>query len=306
VRVYVEDVRALRFDDGTPVTAASGIAPLGDGWLIAQDDATFAAWRRDGSITPVRVLPAVEGHDWFSEPAGTKHLKPDLEVACPAEVDGEPAVLLLGSGSSPRRMRGALVRLADGQPLVCAADLTPLYQRVAHGLGLPMDHLNLEGASRHGDTVRWFNRGNLAAGVPSASVDVDLRGLVAAVLGRGDGVVASVRQPRIYELGEVEGVGLAVTDAIALPDGRLLLSAAAEDTPNAVDDGPVVATALALVDGADVLAVAPIPEVDGHVHKVEGLALRAVRDDQVHLLAVVDDDDPTTPSAELVLRVDLA
>src|SRR5688500_7846848 len=129
VRISVERGRALRFDDGSPVTAASGIAPLGDGWLIAQDDATFAAWRRGGSITAVRVLPAEEGHDRFTEAAGTKHLKPDLEVACPAEVDGEPAVLLLGSGSSRRRMRGVLVRLSDGCPVVRAADLTALYER---------------------------------------------------------------------------------------------------------------------------------------------------------------------------------
>ena len=180
---------------------------------------------------------------------------------------------------------------------MCSSDLARL--------GLPMDHLNLEGASRHGGTVRWFNRGNLSAGVRSASVDVPLEGLVAAVLGRGDAGSVPVEQPREYELGEVEGVGLAVTDAIALPDGRTLLSAAAEDTPNAVDDGPVVATAIALLDGERVLAVAPIPEVDGHVHKVEGLALRRVEGDQVHLLAVVDDDDTTTPSAELDLRVEL-
>jgi hypothetical protein len=306
VRVFVDGVRALRFDDGTPVTAASGIAPLGDGWLVAQDDATIAAWLRADGVTPVRVLPPVEGHDTFSEPAGTKRLKPDLEVACPVEVDGEPAVLLLGSGSTPRRMLGVLVRLVDGRPVVRAGDLDRLYERVAERLGLPMEHLNLEGASRHGATVRWFNRGNLAAGVLSASVDVPLEDLVAAVLGRGDAASMPVEQPRSYDLGEVEGVGLAVTDAIALPDGRLLLSAAAEDTPNAVDDGPVVASALALVDGDDVLAVAPIPEVDGHVHKVEGLALREIRDGEVHVLAVVDVDDPATPSAAIDLRVELA
>ena len=306
MQVFVDEVRALRFDDGTPVTAASGVAPLGDGWLIAQDDATFAAWRRTDSVTPVRVLPPVEGHDSFSEAKGTKRLKPDLEVACPAEVDGEPAVLLLGSGSAPRRMRGVLVRLAGGRPVVEAADLDQLYQRVAECLGLPMDHLNLEGASRHDDVVRWFNRGNLAAGVPSSSVDVPLEGMVAAVLGRGAAASVPVTRPRSYELGEVEGVGLAVTDAISLPDGRVLLSAAAEDSPNAIDDGPVVATALALVDDEEVLVVAPIPEVDGHVHKVEGLALRAVRDGHAHLLAVVDDDDPDTPSTEVELRAALA
>ena len=306
VRVFVDSARTLRFDDGTAVTAASGVAPLGEGWLVAQDDSTIAAWRRDDGVRPLRVLPPVDGLDTFTEAAGTKHLKPDLEVACPAEVDGEAAALLLGSGSSPRRMRGVLVRLDGGEPVVRAADLTPLYERVAARLGLPMDHLNLEGASRHGDTVRWFNRGNLQAGVRSASVDVALEDLVAAVLGRGEAAAARVEQPREYDLGEVEGVGLAVTDAIALPDGRTLLSAAAEDTPNAVDDGPVVATAIALLDGETVLAVAPIPEVDGHVHKVEGLALRRVDGDRVHLLAVVDADDPTAPSAELELRVELS
>jgi hypothetical protein len=306
MRVVVDGVRALRFDDGTPVRAASGVAPLGDGWLIVQDDATTAAWRRADSIVPVRALPPVEGHDTFSSAEGTKHLKPDLEVACPVEVDGGPAVLLLGSGSTPRRMHGVLVRLVDGQPVVRAADLDPLYRRVADVLGLPMDQLNLEGASRHGPTVRWFNRGTPAAGVPSSSVQVPLDALVAALLGRGDAGSVPVSRPVQYHLGEVDGVGLAVTDAVALPDGRLLLSAAAEDTPNTVDDGPVVATALALVDGDDVLAVAVVPEVGGHVHKVEGLALRRVGDGRVDLLAVVDDDDPEVPSAELDLRVELA
>jgi hypothetical protein len=304
--VYVDEVRSLQFDDGTPVTAASGIAPLGQGWLIAQDDATFAAWLHEESVTPVRLLPAVKGLDRFTEAAGTKQFKPDLEVACPAEVDGEPAALLLGSGSTGRRMRGVLVRLDDGRPVVHSGDLDALYERVAEQLRLPMAQLNLEGGSRHGDTLRWFNRGNLAAGVPSCSVEVPLDGVVAAVLGRHGADAVRVENPRGYELGEVEGVGLAVTDAIALPDGRVLVSAAAEDSPNAVDDGAVVATALALLDGEAVLDVAPIPEVDGHVHKIEGLALREVRDGQVQLLAVVDADDPETPSAAIELIADLA
>ena len=43
----------------------------------------------------------------------------------------------------------------------------------------------------------------------------------------------------------VAGVGLAVTDAVALPDGLVLVSAAAEDSPSTYDDGPVVGSALA-------------------------------------------------------------
>ncbi|WP_029431427.1 hypothetical protein [Blastococcus sp. URHD0036] len=305
MRIDVAAVRELRFDDGTPVTAASGIAPLGDGWLVVQDDATTAAWLRPDSVLPVRLLPPVDGLDHFSERAGTKHLKPDLEVACPVEVDGAPAVLALGSGSSPRRMRGVLVRLAGGVPVAVAADLTPLYQRVAQALGVPPDRLNLEGASRHGDTVRWFQRGNLAAGVPSAGVDLPLAPLVRAVLDGTGAASVPVGAVHRYDLGEVAGVGLAVTDAVALPDGRTLLSAAAEDTPNAVDDGPVVATALALVDGDRLLDVTPLPTPGGRVHKVEGLALRGVDGEVVTLLAVVDDDDPALPSTLLELRVRL-
>jgi len=42
---------------GPSFTASSGIAAVGAGWLIAQDDATFAAWLDGGSVTPARVLP---------------------------------------------------------------------------------------------------------------------------------------------------------------------------------------------------------------------------------------------------------
>ncbi|MGY1750235.1 DUF6910 family protein [Modestobacter sp. SYSU DS0511] len=305
MRITVDDVRKLHFDDGAPVTAASAIAPLGEGWLVAPDDATVAAWLVAQRVCPVRLLPPVEGLDHFSEAAGTKHLKPDIEVACPAEVDGEPAVLLLGSGSTPRRMRGVLVRLVDGQPVVAAAELPELYSRVAERLELPDGQLNLEGASRHGDAVRWFNRGNLVAGVFPASVDVPLAALVDAVLGRAPAAAVPVAHPRSYDLGQARGVGLAVTDAVALPDGRTLLSAAAEDTPNAVDDGPVVGAALALVADHSVQDVAAVPEVGGAVVKVEGLALCGVTDAAVDLLGVVDVDDPTVPSLLLTVRVHL-
>ena len=170
-----------------------------------------------------------------------------------------------------------------------------------------MDQLNLEGASRHGDRVRWFNRGNLAAGVPSASVRRPARGA-----GRRGARAGPTPAPCrsggrcVYDLGEVEGVGLAVTDAVALPDGRVLLSAAAEDTPNAVDDGPVVATALALVDGDDGRRRRADPR--GRRPRAQGRGAGPARGRRrpVHLLAVVDDDDPGAPSAEIDLRAVLA
>lgn len=126
MRVEVEEVTALRFADSSPVRAASALALLGSGWLVAQDDATHACWLVGGVGAPVRLFPAIEGHDAFSEATRTKHLKPDVEAAVEVSVDGTPAVLMLGSGSTPARMRSVLVTLQHQVPTAQVADLSPV------------------------------------------------------------------------------------------------------------------------------------------------------------------------------------
>src|SRR5918998_95880 len=63
VDVEVTSAAPLTFDDGSPVRAASAIAPFGDGWLVVQDDATHAAWWREDSVTAVRVVDPVDGFE---------------------------------------------------------------------------------------------------------------------------------------------------------------------------------------------------------------------------------------------------
>ncbi|MFP5219836.1 MAG: DUF6910 family protein [Actinomycetes bacterium] len=282
----------LQFDDGSPVRAASAVAPVDGGWLVAQDDAVHAAWWAGDSIVPVRLLEAVDGREVFGESTGSKHSKPDLEAAA-AVPEG---VLLLGSGSLPTRTTGVLL---DRDRRATSADLAPLYDRVAGRLGVARGVVNMEGACLAGGALRWFLRGG--GSTPSASVSLVATDVVDAVTGAAD--AASVRVDDAVELalGEVDGARLAVTDAVALSDGRVLLSAAAEDTPNAVDDGPVVASALLLLDGDDVVARALLPVVGGQVVKVEGLAVVEERSSGVELLAVVDEDVEGAPS--LALRV---
>lgn len=306
--VEVERVTPLRFDDGTPVRAASAVVAFGGGWLVAQDDATHAAWVRPGGVTPVRALPPVRGLDTFEEARGTKALKPDLEAAFvvpPVVRDGEGAVVLLGSGSSPARVRGCLLRPPDPRdaapPLV--ADLAALYATVARSLDIDADLLNLEGACVAGDVLRWFQRGLPDAGVPTASVDLDVRTLLAALRGEAHPADVPVTGARRYDLGSARGVGLAVTDAVLLADGAVLVSAAAEDTPDPRDDGPVVGSVLAVLDGAVVRDRVDLPHVHDAVAKVEGLGVVEHTGDGVRLLATVDADDPAQPSLAVGLRV---
>lgn len=315
LEITVQRSAALRFDDDTPVRAASGIAPCGDGWLVAQDDANHAAWWRHDEVTALRLFPPVDGHDHFSAPAGTKRLKPDLEAACSVTVDGRPGTLLLGSGSLANRTRAALVTVGPDGPTVRTADLAALYDRVADAMGVAFDRRNLEGACVLGDSLRWFQRGDVRSGVPDASVDVDLAGLLTAITGTdlhpGEVPLGAVRR---YDLGEVTrtlGAGgggsevpLAITDAVALADGRVLVAAASEDTDDPVADGVVSAAALVVLDGTAVTAAATVPHRDdGHPRKIEGLAISRERAGAIDLLAVADEDDPALASPVLHLTV---
>jgi hypothetical protein len=303
MRIVLDGVRELRFGDGTPVRAASGVAPFGGGFLVAQDDATHAAWFREGRATPVRLVPARQGKETFDEASGTKHLKPDLEAACEVTTDGARGVLLLGSGSSPERMRWSLVHQRDEGTDHRVADLAPLYDVVAGVLDVPLDLLNMEGACVLGTALRWYHRGMPSAGWPSRSVDLPLGAAVDAVLGRAAPADVPVTHPVTYHLGAVDDVGLAITDAIALPDGAVLVSAAAEDSPHPRDDGPVVASALALVRDGVVGPVVELPRIRDEVSKVEGLMLVEVGVGEARVLAVADADDPGTASVAVELRV---
>jgi hypothetical protein len=300
--IVLEGVRELRFADGAPVRAASGVAELGHGFLVAQDDATHGAWFREGPATPVRLLPTKQGRETFDDASGTKHLKPDLEAACEVTADGARGVLLLGSGSSPERMRWSLLHRHGAGTDHRATDLSALYDVIADVLDVPPDLLNMEGACIVGDTLRWYHRGMPSAGWASASVDLPLAAALEAALGRTGADDVPVLNPRTYHLGDVDGVGLAITDAIALQDA-VLVSAAAEDSPNPRDDGPVVASALALVHGGMVEDVVELPRVGGAVVKVEGLMLLRADHRGARVLAVADADDSDAASIALELRV---
>jgi hypothetical protein len=305
VEVQVLRVDRLRFNDGSPVRSASAVVPFGGSFLVVSDDATHGAWFREETATAVRLLPPVAGHEVFDEASGTKHLKPDFESACEVTVDDAAAALVMGSGSSPDRMRWSLLRLEHGEPWAVVADMTQVYSAVAAALSVDPDVLNMEGVCPVGGALRWYHRGLPAAGLRSGSVDIDLTTALAAALGEVDPGDVAVANARHYDLGAVGGVGLAVTDVVAVPGGTLLASAAAEDSPNPRDDGPVVASALARLEGEVVAEVVPLPSVGGSVIKVEGLMVIEADDRQTLLLAVADADDPEAASWAIRLRVSL-
>ncbi len=262
--------------------AASGLLAWGDRLAVIQDDALFFAFADcETGLCHSAALPAVAGARTFDPARGNKRVKPDLESLISV---GERLVGL-GSGSAPGRDRFALY------PELRWFDAGDLYRQLEEMSAFSGAQLNVEGAAVAGEEIWLFNRGN---GVEPA-VDarcVVARAAFAAWLEGGPVPRAVFGEP--WDLGSVEGVRLTLTDvALGSTD---LFSAAAEDCPNAVDDGRVVGVAIgALADGGwTALLESGVPTTA----KVEGLAWLGGR-----LFGVTDPDDPERPGELLEIAL---
>jgi hypothetical protein len=259
------------------VRAGSALIFTGGRLLVVQDDALAVAWvdPRTGAIEHV----ALEGDG----AALVKARKPDFESAFPGK-DG--SITLLGSGSTPARYRAARLDLAGGD--VRFLDCTPLFQAIGARLDTPP---NLEGAVLLGETLHLFHRG--AGDDLSAVVEV-----AASAIGA---FAVTVRAVTLYHLGTAEGVPLTFTDATGYEEAMLYL-AVAEDTPNAVDDGPIAGAAVGVLAGGRA-RFAPLEDPDGlpTKRKVEGIAVDpATRTTYL----VTDPDDPERPAELCLVELD--
>jgi uncharacterized protein DUF6929 len=282
------------------VSAASGLVRVG-GWLhvIADDSLALASFPLQGGEPGalVRLLPG----ELPLEHRERKARKPDFEALCLlGALEGAPwgALLAVPSGSTPLRVRGALVPLgADGSPggPVREVDFQPLYAQLERELG----PLNIEGAAVTGARLRLLNRGNGDAGT-DAVVDLDLDRVLRALEAGRPALPDVVRTVRRWELGRAGPVRLSFTDASPLPDGRIVFTAAAEDTRDAYADGAVTGSAVGVLapDGTPVF----LDGVDAKV-KLEGVDAR-VESGRIHLLLVSDADDASraAPLFEAVLE----
>jgi hypothetical protein len=256
------------------VRAGSALIFTGGRLLVVQDDALAVAWvdPRTGAIEHV----ALEGD---GGPL-VKAMKPDFESAFLAQ-DG--SITLLGSGSTPARYRAARLDIAGGGA-ARFLDCTPLFHAIGARLG---GAPNLEGAVLRGERLHLFHRGS--GGDLSAVIEVEASAIGAEAVT----VLALTR----CDLGTAAGVPLTFTDATGSGEAMVYL-AVAEDTPNAVDDGPIAGAAVGVLAGGQA-RFALLEEADGTLttRKVEGIAVdRATGSTYL----VTDPDDPERP-AELCL-----
>lgn len=302
----LELVRSLDIHESTEtgrpsfLAAASGLVSVGDYLYVVADDEHHLGIFSRSQPTAGYLLRLLEG-DLPDEPKARKAQKPDFEVLTMLPAFGvypNGALFALGSGSKKRRCRGVILGLAaDGavntEPLII--DLQPLYAELAEHFA----DLNIEGAFIN-QYLNLLQRGNKAAANYNACIRLDLHKALAAISQQQTLSADLLISIQPYALGEVQDVPLCFTDAVALPDGSWLFSAAAEATDNSYADGELLAAALGVINAQAELVYLTVLD---NRYKIEGISAK-VEGNSLHLLLVTDADDPS--QAAVLLQTQLS
>jgi len=273
------------------LSAASGLVRTGDELCVVADDELHLGRFPLSSTRPGRLLRLLPGS--LPAPAALrKRRKPDLEVLLRLPVCVEwprGALLALGSGSLPRRSRGAWIALGSngrvtGRPH--PVDASPLYARLTSELG----ELNIEGGWVSGDSLFLLQRGN-RGNARNAIIRLALQPLLSGIR-NGQMAALPPRTLKHMALGHIDGVPLGFTDGTGLRDGRWLFTAVAEDTVNSYRDGACAGAVIGRADAHH--RIQWQRQVDPPL-KIEGIEASAAGNAR-RLLLVSDADDPALPA----------
>ena len=300
---------AADLDRPDHVRAGSGLALWHGQLAVVQDDTLFVGLvdlAQLGAGPPaVTALPLPAGEQGVRHFGGerpNKRFKPDLEAAV-ALPDGR--LLAIGSGSTPLRQVWYLVDaptepVGETKPVgVTRVDASAIYAKIRVVPDALTAELNLEGVALWRDRLWLAQRSNGTPLGPRPREDALLSAVFAEVLQWLDhgGPVPEWRLERTVSLGYLDGVRLTLTDLCACGD-RLWWLAAAEDSPDAYQDGAVAGSVLGWLEEG---GLHTIPLCDQHGaplrSKCEGLAVDP--SDPRRLWAVVDCDDAAV-AAELL------
>ena len=258
------------------LSAASGLVQIGETLCVVGDDEQHLVVFEQGDEAPGRLIRLLPG-DLPRKKKKRKAVKPDFEILFQLPDGG--LICAMGSGSTPQRMRGAIIDIDTG--VVTLLDLQPLFSALTD----LVTEINLEGAIVRGDRLLLFNRGNMAN--PETCI---FETALNAVTGDESVQVTLVKT---LALPMIDGVPLTVTDACSLDGDHILLSAVAEVTDDSYADGAILGAAIVVLDcNLDVVMIEPLEPIC----KIEGISARRTATG-VELLCVSDADDPDMPSS---------
>jgi len=272
-----------RLDGKTsPLCAGSGLARVRGGFWAIGDDLNHLIRIPDGKSLGkgYRLFPGLLPLDSVER----KRVKKDLETLIDL---GGGRLLAFPSGSKGHRCVGALVHLDSKGRYKSSReiDFKPLLDLLCESV----PNLNIEGgyASRKWLVLLQRGNGRLAF---NAVVKLRLKAFLKGLEGRWRPSALRLRVKRV-PLGSWGKVPLSFTDAF-YHEGTAYFAAAAEAGKDTYRDGKVSGSVIgALPKGRKPVILARLKG-----EKIEGLALKSVKDDLLEICAVTDADDPRKAS----------
>lgn len=274
------------------VASGSGLVLVGRRLYVAVDDELHVGAFDVRSAEPGRLVRVFDG-ELPLEHRARKAAKPDVESVCRLDVADCAVLIGVPSGSTSHRTRGFALQLdARGAPRGRAGEVDwQAMQGALAAVDIDGATLNVEGSTVQGGELLLFLRG--VAGGVNRIARLDARRVGTDVTAGSISAEALVSTVRL-DIGSLDGIALGFTDAEALDDGRIVVTAAAEDTVDAYEDGAIAGSVVLLLDPD--LSIVDTWRLDATIGKVEGVAIEASGADGIMLLLVIDDDDAARPS----------
>lgn len=227
------------------VHAASGLIKLKSTfYLIADDQLSLTSFTLNStdSIQFSKLLPGKLPDDH----AERKKLKPDWEsLVCLQSKNGNDQVLILPSGSKPKRTVGILANIQDDKlQSAKKIDFSVLYAKLEENFS----DLNIEGAAVAGSVLKIFQRGN-GKSRRNAIINLDLNGLIADIESFGVISANNILKTNDYDLGLIDSVPLTFTDACFCND-QMFFTAVAEASNSTYEDGKYAGAVLGCIDNS--------------------------------------------------------
>lgn len=292
------------------VSAASGIAVCGNHAYIVADDRLCLASFNLADKTPGKWVRLFAG-TLPDEQKARKAKKPDLEAICflPSNKFAKyGALLVVPSGSKDWRHNSCLLPLdrigqIAGEPL--PVDFSRLFAR----LKALVQKLNVEGACVSGGKLLLANRGGLS-GEGNAIFSLDLAKFLYQAYDTHEIAGECYLSVNDFQLGKVKKVAFGFTDLCALPDGRLIFSAAAECTDDPYVDGACAGSAVGFIDkkftGATVALLDTNLKVEGVYAKPLHLTQNnGEKEERAELILVTDADSEALVASMLSTEITL-
>jgi len=219
-----------------------------------------------------------------------KKIKFDLEATTLVNIDKKAHLLIMGSGSAEPRNKGFLLNLKNNS--TTKLDLTVFYRRLQEA---GLKDLNIEGAATLMDYIILGNRGN------KANPENHLIITSTDFFSNQEKAPIQLLKLEFPVKEQYAGVsGLAYSD----DHETLLLTISTEDTPNAIDDGPIGKSYLGIIDNffrkigrekikLKINNLIDLGEADKQFtgYKIESVCIQSTKDHSMKLQMVADNDD---------------